>query len=174
MYSGAGILFFHRSSGGFEVLLALRAGRALGWRAAVAARRPRDGFFKACFTGTVDWYNKGQWSVLGGKVHRGESFAVAAAREVTEEASLPPGVSLEKLLAALVRYQPKRFSWGFWAWRTFFVELNEKPPLSTWPSRRADDSDEWQECRWVPANALPDPLHRLMPATVKALRERLA
>ena len=153
--------------------MALRAGQALGWRAAMAARRSRHGFFKSRFTGTLDWFNKGQWSVLGGGLNHRESFAHAAAREVTQEALLPPGLSEQLLLGALVRHRPKRFSWGVWSWRTFFVELDAKPPLSAWPSRRARHSHEWQECRWFPANALPAPLHRLMPATLEALRKRL-
>ncbi len=170
MYQGAGVLAFHRGESRLEVLLGLRAGSAVSLFGAMrVAAAPYEPFLKRIVKAPLRALNRGRWSILGGGAERGESPLAAAARELEEEAGLPPGIaSRQELESRLSVFAPHRVRLVGFVWTTYFLELPQKP--RDWPIRRGG---EWTECRWVSAPDLPDPAHWFLPATVRSLLRAL-
>lgn len=130
----AGILFYYDGADGREFLLAKRTART----------------------------GRGRWGPSGGFRERYDrTLWDTAVRETREE--FGDHAEVARALATFSGQGELPHNWlfvipGLLRFRTYAIELEEKPGLQRWPSRHAVHGFEWSEAAWFSTKQLPGKL----------------
>lgn len=105
-------------------------------------------------------HGEGEYSTPGGHLEHGESFAGCAAREVLEETGLEIGPLRFLRVLNCTQYTPKHY-----VDIAFAAEWKSGTPQVLEP----DKVEYWD---WYDQRDLPEPLFKMVPSAIAALRDR--